>query len=78
MLSLMGSLVRFSAGATPAPGTESVSGVLNMATEILTWAISAMTSVISFIVSHPLILIYFGLAIVGFGVGLFFRIWRSA
>lgn len=56
---------------------DSISGILSMATELVTWTITQMTSYLSFIQTHPLVLIMFLMVMAGFGVGMLMRIWRS-
>ena len=52
-------------------------GILDMATDLLTWAITSMGSIVSFIGEHPLMTIFLIFTIVGFAAGLLFRIWHS-
>lgn len=56
---------------------STLSGILSMATELMTWVITQMGSLLTFITSNPVILVYFIIAIVGFAVGMLMRIWRS-
>lgn len=60
-------------------GTEAstVSGLLNMATELLTWLVTSMTSLINFITDNPIILMMMLITLVGLVVGYLFRIWHS-
>lgn len=58
-------------------GANSLSGILQLATELLTWVITSMGSVLSFITSNPLILIFMIFGIVGFVVGFLLRIWHG-
>lgn len=60
--------------SSPAGITE----ILRQATEMLTWFIASMGDLVSFIFSHPAILFWFLVGIVGAVVGMFFRIWHSA
>ncbi len=55
-----------------------ISGLLKMATELLTWLITSMGSVITFITSNPIILIMLLVSLCGLVVGMLFRIWHSA
>lgn len=56
---------------------STVSGLLSMATELLTWLITSMTSLISFITDNPIILMMMLITLVGLVVGYLFRIWHS-
>lgn len=56
---------------------ESLTSVLTMATELLTWLITSMGSVVSFIFAHPLILVMFLIMLCGAVLGFFFRIFHS-
>lgn len=58
-------------------GTTTISDVLALATELLTWVITSMTSILTFIQANPLILIWMIVAIVGFAVGFLLRIWHG-
>lgn len=58
-------------------GGETLSGILTAATELVTWLITTVGSFLSFIVSHPVILVLFLMMLVSFAVGILFRIWRS-
>lgn len=55
----------------------SMSNILSLATELMTWLITQMTAILTFITSNPVILVMFIMAICGFAVGLLMRIWRS-
>lgn len=59
-------------------GGSSLTNILEMGTELWTWLISQMTSVITFISANPLILVFFVMSICGFVVGILMRIWHSA
>lgn len=56
---------------------SSLSGILEMATELLTWAITSMGSIVEFVSQHPLMTIFLIFTIVGFAAGFLFRIWHS-
>lgn len=58
--------------------TSTVSGILQMATELGTWVIEMMSKFITFITSNPIVLIMFIIGLVGAGVGFLMRIWHSA
>lgn len=53
------------------------SGILKMATELLTWTVTSMTSIVTFISQNPLLTVFLIFTIVGFAVGILFRIWHS-
>lgn len=59
-------------------GAGTITGLLKMATELLTWLITSMGSVITFITSNPIILIMLLVSLCGLVVGMLFRIWHSA
>ena len=54
----------------------SLADVLSNATELLTWLVSSMGSIVSFIVSQPLVLIPCLMFIVGFAAAFLSRIWK--
>lgn len=58
-------------------GGTSLTAILALATELLTWTITSMTSYLTFIEAHPLVLVMFIVVIVGFAWGMLSRIWRS-
>lgn len=60
-------------------GTTSVMAeLLSSATEMLTWFISSMGSLMTFILDQPAILMMFMILLVGSVVAMLFRIWHSA
>lgn len=59
------------------PDPSSLAQILSAATELGTWIISMIGSFLSFITSHPVILVLFLMMLVSFAVGILFRIWRS-
>lgn len=62
-----------------ATGTaDSLSGLLEAATSMLTWFITSMGSLVTFIVGHPIVLAGFLILLSGAVVGMFMRIWKSA
>lgn len=63
-------------GDPPAPG--SLTALLKAATELLTWFITSMGSLITFILNQPAILMMFLILLVGSVVAMLFRIWHSA
>lgn len=58
-------------------GASTVSGLLDIATSLLTWLITSMTAVITFMTGHPIILLMMVITLVGLVVGYLFRIWHS-
>ena len=60
-----------------ATSASTMSGLLALATELVTWLITTMGSYLDFITEHPIILIMFIIMIAGLGVGMLFRIWHS-
>ena len=61
-------------------GKEGVfmTALLSSATELLTWFITSMGSLITFILGQPAILMMFLILLVGSVVGMLFRVWHSA
>lgn len=64
-------------GITATADTTTVGGILELATELLTWLITSMTSLIGFITDNPIILMMMLITLVGLVVGYLFRIWHS-
>ncbi len=60
-----------------ASGNTSMSSILTLATELLTWVITSMTSLLTFITGNGVILVFFIMTIVGFAIGVLMRIWHS-
>lgn len=58
-------------------GGQSLQDILSMATELLTWVITSMGSILTFITQNPVILIFLIITIVGFAVGFLMRIWHG-
>lgn len=56
---------------------STVGGLLELATELLTWLITSMGSLIKFITENPIILMMMLITLVGLVVGYLFRIWHS-
>lgn len=63
---------------TGSSGNDTLSGLLASATEVLTWFITSMGSLLTFVISHPVILMMFLILLSGSVVGMLFRIWHSA
>ena len=59
-------------------GSGSSSSVLSGVTSVLTWALTAMTSISTWLIGIPLGAIYIGMFIIGFAVALMFRVLHSA
>ena len=55
-----------------------MTALLSSATELLTWFISSMGSLLTFILAQPAILMMFLILLVGSVVAMLFRIWHSA
>lgn len=55
-----------------------LSDLLSNATEMLTWFITSMASIVNFITGNPIVLVMFLIMLSGAAVGMFFRIWKSA
>lgn len=62
-------------GVTASAST--VSGLLDLGTDLLTWLITSMGSLITFITGQPIILMMMIITLVGLVVGYLFRIWHS-
>jgi len=58
--------------------SSSLSGILSSATEMLTWFITSMGSMLTFIFANPVLLCMFLIVLCGSVVGLLMRIWHSA
>lgn len=52
--------------------------LLASATTMLTWFITSMGSLLTFILGQPAILMMFMILLVGSVVGMLFRVWHSA
>lgn len=57
---------------------SSLSAILSVATEFVTWVIATMTSYLTFVTSNSVILVFFIITIAGAGIGFLMRIWHSA
>lgn len=58
------------------PGT--MTSLLESASSMLTWFITSMGSLLTFILGEPAILMMFMILLVGSVVGMLFRVWHSA
>lgn len=58
-------------------GGESLTQVLSMATELLTWLITSMGSLLTFMFAHPMLLVFLGVTLCGLVIGYFGRIWST-
>ena len=67
----------FMVSASGSSGNTSMSNVLSMASELMTWVITQMTAILTFITGNTLILVFFIMTICGFAIGFLMRIWRS-
>lgn len=57
---------------------SSLTGLLADATEMFTWFITSMTSLVTFIIGNPIVMAGFLILLSGAVVGMFMRIWKSA
>lgn len=57
---------------------STLSGILEMATQLVTWLITSMGSWLNFITDNPIVLVLFLLMLAGAGIGFLMRIWHSA
>lgn len=60
-----------------APADGSLQAITDAATSIGQWILTWLATLVTFIVSNPVVLFGFILAIISFAVGIFFRIWGS-
>ena len=66
-------------GSTPTPPDNgTLSGLLESATDVLTWFITSMGSILDFVLDNPAVLMLFLVLLVGAAVGILFRVWHSA
>lgn len=56
----------------------SFTNILADATEVFTWFITSMGSLITFILANPLILMMFMILLTGSVIAMFLRLWKSA
>lgn len=68
----------FAAATGDPPAAGSLAALLEAATSLLTWFITSMGSLITFILNQPAILMMFLILLVGSVVGMLFRVWHSA
>lgn len=66
------------ASASDPPAAGTLAALLKAGTELLTWFISSMGKVLTFILDQPAILMMFLILLVGSVVGMLFRVWHSA
>lgn len=59
-------------------GTASSDTILKGVTTVLTWTLTSMTSIATWLIGNPLGAIYIGMFIIGFAVALMFRVLHSA
>lgn len=62
----------------PSFAADDSGSVLTGVTSVLTWALTAMTSISTWLIGNPLGAIYIGMFIIGFAVALMFRVLHSA
>lgn len=65
-------------GSSTTPAVGSLQAITDAATELLTWFITSMGKVLTFILGQPAILMMFLILLVGTVVAMLFRIWHSA
>lgn len=58
--------------------SSSLTGILSSATEMLTWFITSMGSLLTFVFANPVILVMFLITLSGSAIGMLMRIWHSA
>ena len=68
----------FAAAVGDPPAAGSLAALLEAATSLLTWFITSMGEVLTFILNQPVILMMFLILLVGSVVGMLFRVWHSA
>lgn len=56
---------------------STLSGLLELATQVVTWLVTTMGSYLNFITNNPIILLMAIIMIAGLGIGMLFRIWHS-
>lgn len=62
---------------TSTAGNDTLEGLLQNATQVVTWIITTMGSYVTFIISHPIVMVGFIITLAGVGIGFFLRIFRS-
>lgn len=62
---------------TSTAGNETLEGLLENATKVVTWIITTMGSYVTFIIGHPIVMVGFIITLAGVGIGFFLRIFRS-
>ena len=65
-------------GSSTSPDNGTLSGLLQSATDVLTWFITSMGSLLEFILDNPAILMMFLILLAGAVVAMLFRVWHSA
>lgn len=75
MNALIGSLLGMQLMSSTA---SSLTGLLSDATEMFSWFITSMTSLVTFIIGNPIVMAGFLILLSGAVVGMFMRIWKSA
>ena len=59
------------------PAATSFTALLSSATDVLTWIITSMGSIVTFVVDNPLILMMFMVFLAGTAVAFFLRLFHS-
>ncbi len=65
-------------GTSGSEGNDTLAGLLSSASDVLTWFITSMGELLSFILENPAILMMFLILIAGSAVAMLFRVWHSA
>lgn len=63
-------------GSTAADG-GTMTNILKVATEVLTWFITSMGAMLKFVIDNPVILVLFMIFMTGSVIGMLMRIWKS-
>ena len=74
---LMWYIPALGSSSTPADN-GTLAGLLQSATQVLTWFITSMGSILNFVLDNPAVLMLFLILLVGAAVGMLFRVWHSA
>lgn len=61
-----------------ASGNDTLAGLLQSATSVVTWLITTMGSYLTFVLDNPAVLMMFLILLAGAGVAFLMRIWHSA
>lgn len=67
-------MLRLLLSSTPDPG--SWDGLIEAGTKLVTWLITTMTSFVTFMLAHPILMVGIMIGIISFAVGLLVRFVR--